>query len=135
MKPMCQKSPAARALEETVAKSQARESARIQHECFGSSKPYAEAMSTETKKKRMTLEQWAERIGWSYEDRDGRGKALYAGDNPLPCEATQAFEAMAEAAEEEIANAEEEIAKLNVLIEDLEDENEMWSRRAKAWPG
>jgi len=73
----------------------------------------------------MTLEQWAERIGWSYEDRDGRGKALYAGDNPLPCEATQAFEAMAEAAEEEIA-------KLNVLIEDLEDENEMWSRRAKA---
>ena len=128
----CQKSPAARALEETVAKSQARESARIQHEYFGSSKPYAEAMSTETKKKRMTLEQWAERIGWSYEDRDGRGKALYAGDNPLPCEATQAFEAMAEAAEEEIANAEEEIAKLNVLIEDLEDENEMWSRRAKA---
>lgn len=38
----CQKSPAARALEETVAKSQARESARIQHEYFGNKPPTIE---------------------------------------------------------------------------------------------
>lgn len=40
----------------------------------------------------MTYEEVAEKIGWKYEDRDGRGKALYAGDQYMGCEATQAFE-------------------------------------------
>jgi len=88
MKPMCQKSPAARALEETVAKSQARESARIQHECFGSSKP---SQRSGNRCEMPTLEERAKAIGLTWEmvteDEDGErwyynpkinGKGVYA---------------------------------------------------------